>query len=136
MTGPRRAVLVLAGLGVLAGALGLLLSLLDGQALLESRGTRVAAFHHLNPLGGIVVTVLSLLALAGALLRQRALVVLGGAGLALAAVSVPAGGAVEGINVLGGTGSTLSVLLGLGVGLLACAPVLGEDGAGGDPSAA
>jgi hypothetical protein len=114
----RTAVLCLAVLGIVAGVAGL------GLALLDTSGTRVLGWHHTSPFGGLVIAVLSGVALVGGLRGSRLLAGLAGSGYLLAAMAVVAGGAVRELNVLGGTGSTLSVLFALGAGLLACAPVL------------
>jgi hypothetical protein len=68
---------------------------------------------------GIVVAVLlGLLAVAGGWTGRRTLTVVAGAGFVAAAVVQVVGWAGES-NVLGGDGSTVSLWLGLGVGLLA-----------------
>jgi hypothetical protein len=120
----RTAVLCLAVLGIVAGVAGLGLALADGRPLLDTSGTRVLGWHHTSPFGGLVIAVLSGVALVGGLRGSRLLAGLAGSGYLLAAMAVVAGGAVRELNVLGGIGSTLSVLFALGAGLLACAPVL------------
>ena len=122
MTGDRahRAVAALAALGLVAGLSGLCAALLDGQSLLESPGARVGAFHHLNPLGGIVTTALAALALVAGLTRGRMLTLVAAAGFAVAAAITVLGSAL-GASPLGGTAATVAVFLGLGGGLAACA---------------
>ncbi|MBA2316825.1 MAG: hypothetical protein H0V93_03465 [Euzebyales bacterium] len=122
MTGDRvrRAVLALAALGLVAGLSGLGAALLEGQSLLESPGARVGAFHHLNPLGGIVTTVLAALALVAGLTRSGMLALVSAAGFAAAAAVTVLGSAL-GASSLGGTAATVAVFLGLGGGLAACA---------------
>jgi hypothetical protein len=122
--GVRRAIIVLGVLGLLAGVAGTVIALRAGLSLAETSGARVGFFHHTNPLGGLVSVALASIALLGGLRQLRALVLLAGAGFTAAALSVVVGGAVRELNVLGGTGSSLSVYLGLGVGLLVCGAVL------------
>lgn len=116
----RRAPLVLGVLCVAAGVAGLAASVADGQPLLGEQGARVGAFHHLNPLGGLVVATLGAVALVGTLLGRRLLVLAAGLALLAGALAVPIDQAA-GAGVIGGSASTMAVLLGLGGGLAACA---------------
>lgn len=76
----------------------------------------------------IVTIVLGLVAIAGALLAKRVLVLLSGVGY-LAAALLQLAQFGRGTNWLGGSGSTFTLFLGFGVGLLAVAlaPTLDPD---------
>lgn len=116
----RRALLVLGVLCVVAGLTGLAASVTDGQSLLGQQGARVGAFHHLNPLGGLVVATLGAVALVGTVLRRGLLVLTAAVILLAGALAVPIDQAT-GAGIIGGSASTMAVLLGLGGGLAACA---------------
>ncbi len=75
---------------------------------------------HVRGAGLIVIVALGVVAVAGGVLRRRVLVIVAGAGFVAAAVIqlLQTGRAV---NWLGGDGSTLALMGGLGLGLLAVA---------------
>jgi len=116
--GVRTAALVLGVLGVVGGVLGFAVS--AGQPFTAAEGARVGELFHLNPLGSAVSVALGAVALAGAWLRQRAVVLATSAGWLVAALLTVAQSGRE-VNLLGGTASTLALFLGLGAGLLALA---------------
>lgn len=96
------------------GAAGLVSSLFA----LSSGGPQPVDFVHLRGAGLVVLLVLSLVAVLGGVLHRVALVMVAGAGLVVAAVLqlVQVGGRP---NWLGGDASTLALMGGLGLGLLA-----------------
>ncbi|WP_199434487.1 Rv1678 family membrane protein [Qaidamihabitans albus] len=106
MTRPDRAVVAL---GVAA--------LLSTVFALSPGGHLPYDFLQLRGAGLVVVTAIGILAVAGGLLRSRIVVLIAGAAFLGAAV-VQLLQAGRDTNWLEGNGSTLSLLLGLGVGLL------------------
>ncbi|MFQ4149563.1 hypothetical protein AAGW05_12840 [Arthrobacter sp. LAPM80] len=73
---------------------------------------------HVRGAGLIVIVAMGVLAVLGGMLRRRVLVIVAGAGLALAAV-IQLLQTGQPVNWLGGDGSTLAFMGGLGIGLLA-----------------
>lgn len=116
--GVRTAALVLGGVGVLGGVLGLVGAI--GQPFTAPEGDRIGALFHLNMLGAVVSVLLGAVALAGAALMQRAVVLAASAGWLAAAILTVLQSGRE-VNLLGGTASTLAFFLGIGAGLLALA---------------
>lgn len=82
------------------------------------RGVRLGAFVHLTLSGATVLLVMGMLALAGAIVSRRWLV-LASAGLGAVGVVLAVAGAGRDMNLLGASGSTLSLLIGLAAGLCA-----------------
>lgn len=133
----RRALVVIAAVGLGIGACALVVALGGGftdpvGALLFSDNDDLlfGALVRFNPLGALVTVAVSSVALAGALARARAVVLAAAVGFGACAAQVLAQfGRSE--NVLGGQGGTLSLFVGLAVGL--AVPVLtpaGEEGSG------
>lgn len=127
MSGIRRAELVLAGLGLIVGVSGLVVARnvgftsADGAILFE-RGDDViwAKLLQFSPLGAIVTVALASVALLGAWIRQRALVLAAAAGYAICSLQVIVQfGRSD--NVLGVRGGNLALFLALTVGLAALA---------------
>ena len=116
-----RSVLLLGAVGAVAGALAVVLALVDGLAFAEAGvGARVWWFHHANPLGGLLILAAGLIGVAAGALRKVLVALLAAAGMLALAAVVPVGQAL-GVNVLGGSASTVGLCLALGGGLLACA---------------
>ena len=128
MTGPvRRAARVLGALGLLGGVVGMIAA--SGEGLTAPVGVRLGAFFHLNLLGAIVSAVLGTVALAGAALGDRRVVLTASVlWLAAAVLTVVQSGREP--NWLGGTAATLAFFLGVGGGLLALS--IAPEGAGAE----
>lgn len=111
----RRTLIVIALIALAGGVACLILSL--GLPFTVPRGERIGSLFSLNPFGALVTIALSLAALAGALVRARALVTLAGGAFGGAAVLQLVQLGAE-TNWLGGRPSTFSFFLAAGVGLL------------------
>lgn len=85
--------------------------------------------------GALVILVLAAVAVTAGLLESRALIVLAGAGFLVAAVVQLVQIAWTGANLLGGDGSTVALLLGFAVGLLALGLTSAPDDRDGPTSA-
>ncbi|HZJ51869.1 MAG TPA: hypothetical protein VFF07_13750 [Actinomycetota bacterium] len=115
----RRAQAAVAIVALIAGVVSLIVSL--GLPLTAPRGGALGGTGiTFNLLGAALVSVLGLIALAGALLRRRPLVLAAAAGFALIAVQVLLQFG-RSTNLLGTRGSSLSFALGAAAGLGALA---------------
>ncbi|MQA10312.1 MAG: hypothetical protein GEU98_17510 [Pseudonocardiaceae bacterium] len=101
------------GLGAGAAA-SVLLSLASGPPL---------RLISLNGIGVLIMIVLAALAMLGGLIGLRLLVALAGLGFLAAAALVVVQWAARGTNTLGGTGATMTLMLGFAIGLLAVGSV-------------
>lgn len=121
MEGARwRAAIVVSVVGLIAGVAGFLAAF--GDPFTNPKGSLLGKLLHFNQLGALVTAALALVALAGAGLRRRPLVLLAGSGFALsAALTIIQTGRDP--NWLGGRGNTLSLFLACAVGLLTLALV-------------
>ena len=114
----RRAQAAVAIVALIAGVVSLIVSL--GLPLTAPRGGALGGTGITFNLGAALVTVLGLIALAGALLRRRSLVLAAASGFALIAVQVLLQFG-RSTNLLGTRGSSLSFALGAAAGLGALA---------------
>lgn len=137
----RRALLVLSTIAVLLGVVALIKArdvgfseanppAVDPGAMLFGTSDDLpwGKLLQFSPLGGLVTLVLGALALVGAWLRVRALVLLAAAGFVACAIQVLAQFG-RSSNVLGGRGGNLGVFLAfaVGLGVLALTPTVEAD---------
>ncbi|XAS66717.1 hypothetical protein V3C33_14685 [Micrococcaceae bacterium Sec5.7] len=95
-------------------------ALLGSLFAFSTGGPAPVDFIHVRGAGLIVIVALGVVAVLGGVLRRRVLVIVAGAGLVAAAV-IQLLQAGQPVNWLGGDGSTLALMGGLGFGLLAVA---------------
>ncbi|MET3811856.1 hypothetical protein [Arthrobacter sp. UYEF3] len=93
-------------------------ALLASLFAFSTGGPAPVDFIHVRGAGLIVIVVLGILAVLGGVSRRRVLVIVAGAGFVAAAV-IQLLQAGQPVNWLGGDGSTLALMGGLGLGLLA-----------------
>jgi hypothetical protein len=119
MDAVRRAQAAVATVALIGGVLTLIVSL--GYPLTAPRGSALGGTGiTFNLLGAALVSVLALVALAGALLRRRSFVIAAASGFALIAMQVLLQFG-RNTNLLGTRGSSLSFALGAAAGLGALA---------------
>jgi hypothetical protein len=115
VTAPRRASLVLSGVSLVLGLGGLIVA--RELAFTAARGEIILGLGvSFNLLGALLTVALSLLAITGALLGNRAFLLSAAGGFAVATVQVLAQFGRD-TNWLGTRGSNLSLFLALAVGL-------------------
>ncbi|MEO8222722.1 MAG: hypothetical protein ABI563_18285 [Specibacter sp.] len=93
-------------------------ALLSTLFALSTGGPAPVDLIHVRGAGLIVILVLGVLTVLGGMLRRRVLVIVAGAGFVLAA-TIQLLQTGQPVNWLGGDGSTLALMGGLGIGLLA-----------------
>ncbi|WP_426996992.1 Rv1678 family membrane protein [Pseudarthrobacter sp. N5] len=93
-------------------------ALLGSLFAFSTGGPAPADLIHVRGAGLIVIVALGVLAVLGGVLRRRVLVIVAGAAFVAAAV-IQLLQAGQAVNWLGGDGSTLALMGGLGLGLLA-----------------